>query len=642
MSILHRRFLLFFFFCTILLRLFLSSDRDILALNQPYDDYLFVLTARNWIWGGSYNQLTFAQLPLYSMWLKCVSLVGIPARLAIDLAWLLACTYLGIAVARFCKSLWPAVLLFLFLTFHPFTIAWFDRALSESLMTVLSALALAGFIEIWNLSAMAMPPARRRTLAIWVASLAFAGAFHLRKEGAVLLPPIMLLAVWSCFQRDKWWFGSRRFYLGYPIIVYPLIATLALGTFLAGANYLRWGVFARYELNAPGFVKAVNSLNAIEPGAITPKYVTVTALTRAKAYEVSPTFRELRPFLDGASGQEVAKATAVFTPSVQGEIANGWFYWVLRDAAASAGWHRSAVLAEKKYAEVAEELERSFADGRLTKRRVLMSFIEPNWRKWLPDFPYAFIAENRQVIDLRATNLQLDLPENAKPAQVDDYILIVGRRRSPPPRLVVLGGWLILPQGSSISFGAAGQTFAWQSLSGPARPDVPGGLPFLLNSLAGERPTELHVRDPDGRLGRVRLEGLKPGMVAAIEGLPEAKLGVDQITSQTAKFRANGLLYPALQFWSYFGFVLAAAGLLSFLFFGRREGANLGAAGLITVLALTAILSRTSVFALLEVTSWKALEQPRYLFPLLPFVAVFGVLGLWMLSIRLIDAVKRR
>lgn len=54
-------------------RLWLTADRDILALNQPYDDYWFIFTAHRSIWSGAYTQLAFAQLPLFSPWLEAMS-----------------------------------------------------------------------------------------------------------------------------------------------------------------------------------------------------------------------------------------------------------------------------------------------------------------------------------------------------------------------------------------------------------------------------------------------------------------------------------------------------------------------------------------------------------------------------------------
>ena len=78
----QRKVFWFFYAGVIVFRLFLTSDRDILEFNQPYDDYWFIKTAKHWIWAENYNQLSFAQLQLYSIWLKLISLLGIPARLA--------------------------------------------------------------------------------------------------------------------------------------------------------------------------------------------------------------------------------------------------------------------------------------------------------------------------------------------------------------------------------------------------------------------------------------------------------------------------------------------------------------------------------------------------------------------------------
>src|SRR5204863_393941 len=137
-------------------------------------------SAARWIFGGPYNHMAFVNLPLYSIWLKGVSLLGIPARLAIDLFWLLACAYLGVAVARFCRQMWPGILLYLFLCFHPYSILLFDRALSETLLTVLMTFTLAGLIEVWNFRE--APDSRRRLWAIAIASGSFAVAYHTRRE----------------------------------------------------------------------------------------------------------------------------------------------------------------------------------------------------------------------------------------------------------------------------------------------------------------------------------------------------------------------------------------------------------------------------------------------------------------------------
>lgn len=67
-------------------RFYLTGDRDILAFNAPHDEFWYIDTAFNRIWRGSYSEMTLIHLPAYAVWLMTVDLLGIPARLAIDLA----------------------------------------------------------------------------------------------------------------------------------------------------------------------------------------------------------------------------------------------------------------------------------------------------------------------------------------------------------------------------------------------------------------------------------------------------------------------------------------------------------------------------------------------------------------------------
>jgi len=631
-SPIRKRYLpIILFLLTVLLRLMLSSDRDIAATNSPYDEYWYISSATRWIYGGHYQHMSFAQLPLYAMWLKLVSLFGVPARLAIDLAWIAGCAYLGMAIARLCKQAWPGVLIYLFLCFHPYSIVEFDRALSETLLTVMTVYTMAGFIEIWNLHIEESVSTLRSMVVIITESVTFAVAYHTRKEGVVLLPPILILFACSLLYWKVWWSKGRRT-LAYPLIIYPLLATIAIGTMLAGANYLRWGVFARYELAAPGFVRAIKDINAIDPGSPTPHHVTITALTRSKAYAVSPTFAELKFFFEGPPGQWLAKNTEQI-PGVSGEIANGWFYWALRDAAAIAGWHKSATNAEYKYNMLADELETAFADGRLQKRSVPISFVDPDWRKWLADVPKAFFFLNRMVIDPNAVAPQLSITESALPNQYDEFVSIAGRRRS--PLRAHIAGWLIAQEGSSISFGNGARSFSWQPIEGDIRPDVAGARSFRLVADRYELPTEIQIRNPEGEIKHISLAELKPGVVTSTDRIPAVTIGVDEISYLPYASKVNALLPAAIRIWYAVGQWMVAAGFIAMLCYGWKKKKS--PATLIIVCVMATVLARTLMLALLDASSWNAL-QTRYIFPVVPCAAVFGTLGLWTL----IDQIKRK
>jgi hypothetical protein len=614
----------------VVVRLWMTADRDILALNQPYDDYWFIFTARRTIWGGHYTNLSFAQLQMFALWLEGVCAIGVPARLGLDLWWLGGAAYLAFAIRRLCANTWPAVLLFVFLAFHPYSIALFDRALSENLMASLVTIALAAFVDVWNFRVDGPRPSTyRQRLSIAVGALAFAAAYHTRKEGIVLLAPLGFLALWSLVHRTLWW-GRARGALGIGIIAIPLIATIAVGLVISARNFEQWGIFARYELAAPGYGRAIQALNAIDPQGPTPKWVTVTAATRARAYEVSPTFRELKPFLDGPMTAVVLAQTKL-NSGVEGEIGNGWFYWTLRDAASLAGWHVDARTAEAHYNAMADEIDRAFERGTLPRRLVLIPFVDPDWHKWLPLLPGALAGELRATLAPVPGDL-VEPMEDATTDQQGNYVVIAARRR--PFGAHAISGWLIAPPGTRVAITAGDRPGPFTVLEGITRPDVPGAFPFQLHTDAAGGAPSFEVITPDGTTRRIAFNALQVGKVNKISDMPTLTLGVDSLSADRPPPRANRWLGLICRAWSIVGWVALAVGLLAVVWVGDNESSAEVATRLVLVLAILGIGSRVALLALLDSSSWSG-TQARYLLPAVPMLALFGALGAWKIAQRI-------
>lgn len=603
-----------------LLRIALTSNRDVLAVNGGYDEYWYVSSALHAMWGQGYTRIVAAHLPIYPLWLRILSEFGIPGRLAIDVAWILASFYLAFAVRQLITQPWVGLALFIFLAFHPYGIVIFDRALPETLLTVLTAFTLAGFIEIWNTR---RDTGSRRSLAWFTTVIGFAAAYHTRSEGIVLLVPLGLLIAWAVYQRKTWWSPAGRREIAYPILVAPIIATMLMGLFIVGCNYLRWGVSVRSEFSAPGYVSAMDALYAIDSGP-TPKHVTLTAKTRALAYSVSPTFRELRGFFEGPIGQALAAYTAQFT-GVSGEIANGWMYWAVRDAAASVGWHKDPRFAESKYRAVADELQRAFQSGLLPHRPVLVSLIDPDIGKWGGYVPRAFIKELKLVVAPDSTLYELP-PENATPKQFEDFVRIFGRRRLAPTLYVA--GWITAPPGTLVGVGPGSQAMTWKILEGPTRPDVTGALPFQLTSERGQLPTELVVRTPDEEIGSLAIAALHAGIVKDIPGMKGTRIGIDELSGGPTQ--SWDWITPLSRIYAVWGWALGVFGLMGLALGMVRLAPLERAPALVLVVAGSAVLARVGLLSILDASSWNAL-QTRYLFPVVPAFAVFGFVGLWML-----------
>lgn len=606
----------------VILRLYLTGDRDILALNSPHDEFWYIESAFNGIWGGRYDEMTLIHLPIYSAWLASLDFLGLPARLGIDLAWLAASGYLAFAVARLARATWAGLLLFAFLAFHPYVIRIFDRALAETLLTVLTAAILAAGIELWRRRDEGDSMPRRIALVIYVAG--FGLAYHTRSEGIVLLAPLLLLGAWSLYDWRHWWRRGGRLKLSLCLLVMPLASALFLGAAISGANYARWGVWATQELSAPGYKSAMAALSGIDTGP-TPKQVTVTREMMALGFRESPTFAELKPVMDGPVG---AGWVALARPYVAapGEIGNGWFYWALRDVAAHAGWHADARLAERKYAAIASEINLAFAEGRLKRRRMLSSFVDPDVAKWAPDLPASLRAVARLLVQPRLE--YVDSPaENASPRQFDHYA-VVAERRQPLPR-VSLNGWTVAPPGSLIGLAAVDGRASWQPM-GSARPDVPGAYAFALAVRDIPAPTALAVQTPDGVRKSVPIAALSAGKTATLSG--GGVVGIEGIEVAASAQRASALLPDLARVYIGIGYafcLLIAAATIAMALRVRN-----GAAVALIVISLAAMGARIVLLAILDASSWNG-AQPRYIMPLLPLFACAGILSLSSLSEKL-------
>lgn len=617
-----------------LMRLALTANRDIVALNAPYDEFWFIHSAARLVWGGQYNQMAFAHLPIYSLWLASLNLIGVPARLGIDLAWLASTAYAGFALAQLSGKRWAGWAFWLFCAFHPVFIVLFDRALAETLLAVLVALMLGAGVEIWNTRGIAH--SGRGVTATCVFMLAFALAVHIRKECILFLLPMGLLGVWWALARRGRWASVENHAAGTRLVLLPLLATTAVACVLMGLNYLRWGVAIRYDLAAPGYVRALTALNRIDAGR-GPLHVTVTRKSRDLAYQHSPTFRELQGFFEGESGQSLAAQTAQYTGQ-SGEIGNGWFYWALRDAGAGVGWHRDATGADRKYAAIADELETAFRSGDLRAYPAwIPSVVDPDLGKWVRRVPASTLTILGLVFETDPDMVRAP-EENASAGQMAEFIQIAGRR-NPLPSISVRG-WIVLPKGSSVGIASAsGSPVDWKMLVPPMRPDVPGAFPFSIDLASAGTGAQLVAKTPDGRTSAMPLSSLHRGQMAQLTGPPAAALGVDELVlgQRPGQFESafSWLMgrpvsldpIPSLaRGYRWLGVGLALAMLTAWVsgVLTRRLSVPVL---IITVLIAVSLLSRAGLLGILDASSWNG-AQVRYMAAMIPAFAFMALLAL--------------
>lgn len=605
------------------LRFIATSDRNILALNMPHDDYWYIRTAIDKIWHGTYNQMSSIHLPVYSAWLDFTHVIGVRSRLAIDVGWMISIGYLSFAIYRLTRINWLASLLFIFLAFHPYTLVIFDRSLAETFLAVVSAAVIGAAIELWNCRDGEYLFRRRIALVVYV--VGFGVAFHTRKEGVVLVVPVLILFIWSLIDRQHWWsgYGMRR--LAIPLLLAPVLSMLFLGLILIGGNFFSSGILARYELAAPGYQRAISALNSIDIGR-TPRHFTVTKDVLSLAYQESPTFRELQPFMEATTGQMWISISAQNT-GVPNEIGNGWFYWALRDVAAQAGWHKNATFADSKYEAAAKELENAFSTGRLKRKEILISsFIDPDIGKWLPEVPFSVFKVVQLVVRPQLQDLELP-KENASESQLNQYLLITGRRvqSSGPSVIVGVTGWAAAPKGTIVSLGTSDKTFSLMRLTGQQRADVPGAYPFSIASDGIAIPTELNIVSLDGRKGSIAVSALKAQVASSTAGSIHTEVGVDSLTYSKI-LRIDRWLSIFCVVYEWLGYALCFVTMAAIYLLIKRREYN-SELFLLLVLIFVEIAARVALFGIIDASSFNAI-QARYMLPAIPFFACMGAVGI--------------
>jgi hypothetical protein len=600
-------------------RLYLTGDRDIIQSNSPHDEFWYIKNAINNIFGGEYSQMSFIHLPIYSMWLKISSILGVSARFSIDFLWVLACIYLVYAFIKLIKIHIIGLFLFLYLSFHPYTFQIFDRALAENLLTVISALVIASAIELWinrdNKGSF------RWNLAIIIYVTGSAFGYHTRSEGILYVIPLIALTILSIFRKDEWWVGVQKKKVAFPLLIYPFLSIATLSVVISTAHFIKTGVYARYDLEHPGYVHALSAINKISAGE-TEKHVTASRNVLSIGYNESVTLAELKPYFDNESGKMWRQITEQ-SAGIKGEIANGWFYWALRDAAFQAGWYKDAKYADIKFENISNELKNSFKSGKINyKSFAISSFLDPDYGKWIPDLPRSIINVVNLVLYPGSFYIE-KVENNATKDQADIYTEITGKRREPPK--IWLSGWTVLPEGTLIELDAGTSNSKAVEILTKKRPDVAGAYAINLEVPKGDIKTAvLKYYTPDKRYGELMFSELKLGEVVGFKGNINAPIGVDSLNYGNKKKRLdnlNGVLDYIYKYIGYLSILIFTLVLITSL-----TNFNFNACYVLFIICSLAVFARIFLISIIDASSYNAI-QSRYLLPVTPEFSIMIFIG---------------
>jgi len=360
------------------LKLWLVAAQPVVAHgNASFDDRLYLALAEQVLkgnWLGPYSQFTLMKGPMYSLFIAGTFLSAVALPIAQHLLYLLGCILLVLALRPCFDASWQAFGTFTLLWWQPMSYVELD-ILRQNIYTPLTLLLFAGLCALQTRRA-----ARVYIRLAWGALLGTAAAaFYLtREEGIWILPATALLIGISAW--NSWRAGERLRPLVAPAGTATICATAILVT-VCTLNYRYYGWFGTVEFRAREFRSAYGALQRPVPFEQIP-YVPVTRDVRLKLYQVSQSFAELKPCLEGPIGLEWANYSDFLTgrPGEELQIGGGSFIWALRDCVIASGHGNSAREALDFYRSLGAEINRACDEGRITPARTRRDTMMPRWR----------------------------------------------------------------------------------------------------------------------------------------------------------------------------------------------------------------------------------------------------------------------
>ena len=338
-----------FFFCIlflILCRLWLVDAFHVLATWTPHDDYLFISLAKNILsgkWLGQYSQMTLIKGPGYPLFIAFAHLLSIPTLLAQQILYSIACLVAITSLRPFCTNRYILLICFFLLLFNPFLYNYpvpgriFREGFSITLVLFVFS-SMCGLLSRLHSS---------HQYIVWSFGLgcAFTLLWHTREEGIWMLPALCLFALCVLLSSAHIPLKRKIFSLLIPLMVFGILTAVL---FLKNHHY--YGRYITNELKSKEFVSAYGGLMNIKPASFM-RFVPVQESQMEKAFAVSPSFAELKPFFDEA------KTKAHLVPT--------FYIWSLREIVKQAGHAGNLDEALRFYGKIGDELASACTEGKI-------------------------------------------------------------------------------------------------------------------------------------------------------------------------------------------------------------------------------------------------------------------------------------
>lgn len=336
------------------------------------DEYLMLYQAEQLLQGnylGPYDQFTLVKGPFFPMFLACCNWLGISYLSGTAMMYILGCFVVTKAIQHFVPNSIINLLIFAVILFAPSMGSSYLQLVYRDAITPALILNLLGAFMLVYIHREEWKP-----FLLWMiyASFFWIALWFTREDSiwSVPLVGILIIVLILSSVLDKQRIHRLELTLRIVSCFIPIVLLFGSIHLLSAVNYHYYGIYTTNELNDSKYTEAVMLLTKIKPDE-EQDYVTISHSAICKAYEVSPTFSNLKNVIE----QEYKSSSLLKAgrEPENGEFNEDLITWALRGAAAAMGYYTSAQTAEAFWGVVARELQQAIDAGNLEARPIMPS-----------------------------------------------------------------------------------------------------------------------------------------------------------------------------------------------------------------------------------------------------------------------------
>ena len=331
-----------------LVKLFIVNGQIINVKGYSHDDRLFVSAAENVLsnnWLGTYNDKTLSKGVSGVLFIAVSSKLKIPFLLAQQILYFMACILIIIMLSTVIKNKSILFLIFVILLMNPISYSdAFSFVYRDGLYTCLIMFLIAySFRMFFNY--------KEDIKKLILYSILFGvtyGLIYLCREETISLTPYLICAgfitlSFIIFDKEC----DKKIQRVLCVLGIPLIVSVIMITTVSSINYKYYGRFITNDFTSRDFKDAYGAITRIKQKNYI-KRVPLNKESREELYKLSPTFKELKPFLEG-------EGKKYFNEPIN-DYQEGFLYWAVREAAYKLGYYKDAKTSKEFYNKLSNEI----------------------------------------------------------------------------------------------------------------------------------------------------------------------------------------------------------------------------------------------------------------------------------------------